>query len=111
MIQSTLLAQVELSAWWILLIIFVVVVLPFILGALIARGLGLKDLSVRLGIVLFAIFLFLSPFVWQGIAGWLEQREYRERLALWEERQERMAVTEDGLEELQQTQPNLTIQR
>lgn len=107
----SLIAQVELSAWWFVLIVFAVVVLPFLLGALIARALGLKDLSVRLGIVLFTVFLGLSPFVWQGVANWMEQRDYRERLALWEERQERFQVTEEGLEDLKQAQPTLTIQR
>lgn len=111
MVELSLLAQVELSPWWIVLIVFVVIVLPFLLGALIARGLGLKDMTTRLGLVLFAIFLGLAPFVWQGVVGRLEQRQYQERLALWEERQERFGVTEEGLQELKQVQPSLTIQR
>ena len=111
MSEFSLLARVELSTWWVLLIIFVVIVLPFLLGASIARGLGLRDLSLKLGIVLFTIFLGLAPFGWQGVANWMEQRDYQQRLALWEERQERFQVTEQGLDELQEAQPTLTIQR
>jgi hypothetical protein len=109
--ELSLIAQVELSTWWVLLIVFVVVVLPFLLGALIARALGVKDLTVRLGIVLFTIFLGLAPFVWQSVAGWMEQRDYRERLALWEQRQERFQVSDQGLRGLKEAQPTLTIQR
>lgn len=111
MVELSLMAQAELSGWWVLLIIVVVVVLPFALGTLIARVLGLRDLAVRMGLVLFAIFLGLAPFVWQGVASWMEQRDYEERLALWEERQERFRVTDAGLDELKQAQPTLTIQR
>ena len=106
-----LLAQVELSVWWVLLTIFVVVVLPFLLGTLIARALGLKDVAVRMGIVLFALFLGVAPFVWQGVVGWLEQRQYQERLAAWEEREERFGVTQTGLEDLKAAQPSLTVQQ
>jgi hypothetical protein len=111
MSETRLLAQVDLSVWWILLTIFVVVVLPFILGTLIARALGLKDMAVRMGIVLFSLFLGMAPFVWQGVVGWLEQRQYREHLATWEKREERFAVTEKGLEDLKLAQPSLTVQQ
>lgn len=111
MLQLSLLAQVELSTWWVLLIVFVVIVLPFLLGALIARALGLKDLAVKLGIVLFTLFLGVAPFAWQGVANWMEQRDYQQRLALWEKRQERFQVTEQGLDDLKEAQPTLTIQR
>jgi SecD/SecF fusion protein len=49
----------------ILAVLFLVFVLPFVLGTLIARALKLKDLSGRISVVLFTLVFGLSPFVWQ----------------------------------------------
>ncbi|MCA9116296.1 MAG: protein translocase subunit SecD [Planctomycetaceae bacterium] len=48
-----------------LLILFVVLVLPFLLGQLLGRVLRAKDLAGKIGVVLCTAFLGLSPFVWQ----------------------------------------------
>lgn len=51
------------SAWVVYTIPLVVLVLPFVLGSLLAKALKLPDLSGRLGAVLFAGTLGLTPFV------------------------------------------------
>jgi SecD/SecF fusion protein len=48
-----------------LLIIFAVCVTPFIVGALLARALRLREFSTRIGTVLLAITLGLAPFMYQ----------------------------------------------
>ncbi|MFG0335590.1 MAG: protein translocase subunit SecD [Maioricimonas sp. JB049] len=52
-----------------LLIVIAVLVLPFVIGQLIANALKLKDLGFRMGVVLFAITLGLSPFVTRMATG------------------------------------------
>lgn len=46
-----------------------VLVLPFVLGTLLANALRMKDFSFRIGLVLFSIALSLSPFVLQVVNG------------------------------------------
>ncbi len=52
-----------LPGWAMILIILAIVILPFVLGQLIERALKLKDISFRIGLVLFAVTLGLTPFV------------------------------------------------
>ncbi len=71
--QSLLLMQADTSnrLWWVLLFMAVVFIVPFVLGALIARVLRLDDLSTRIGVVLFSIFASLAPFLFvmcQGLS-------------------------------------------
>jgi len=58
-----LLAAETPSAWVVYTIPLVVLVLPFVLGSLLAKAMKLPDLSGRLGAVLFAGTLGLTPFV------------------------------------------------
>ena len=51
------------SAWVIYAIPLAVLVLPFVFGSLLAKALKLQDLGGRLGVVLFAGTLGLTPFV------------------------------------------------
>ncbi|MBW3539641.1 MAG: hypothetical protein KY476_05165 [Planctomycetes bacterium] len=94
-------------------IFVVIVVLPFILGTLIARLLKLKDLSGRIGVVLFALFLGLAPFIAQNVIGYTEQAEYEDIHAAWEERGRERAsnskITEAGVEQLQQARPDVKV--
>jgi SecD/SecF fusion protein len=55
----------QVSGWGILLVLFVVFVLPFLLGGLIARALKLKDFSRKIGLVLFTAMIASTPFAWQ----------------------------------------------
>ncbi|MCA9015046.1 MAG: protein translocase subunit SecDF, partial [Planctomycetaceae bacterium] len=55
----------QVSGGFILLILVVVFVLPFVLGAFIARALKLKDFSRKIGLVLFTAVIASTPFVWQ----------------------------------------------
>ncbi|QDU39115.1 bifunctional preprotein translocase subunit SecD/SecF [Maioricimonas rarisocia] len=52
-----------------LLIVIAVLVLPFVIGQLLANALKLKDLGFRMGVVLFAVTLGLSPFVTRMATG------------------------------------------
>ena len=65
-------------------VVFLVFVLPFLLGTAIARGLNVRDMGTRIGTVLFAVMLGLAPFVWQYVKGAREQSAYAARLAAWE---------------------------
>jgi len=51
-----------MSGWLVLLVVIGVVVIPFVLGNLIARSLKMRDYSTRIGVVLFTIILALGPF-------------------------------------------------
>jgi len=51
------------NGWIVLLVLVLVLVGPFLIGQLIANALKLKDLGFRMGVVLFAITLGLSPFI------------------------------------------------
>jgi SecD/SecF fusion protein len=59
--------------WQLFAVGAIVFVLPFILGSLLGQVLRLKDLSFKFGVVLFAIFFSLAPFVFQELTnkqGW-----------------------------------------
>ncbi len=58
-------ATSKVSGGYILLVIFVVFVLPFILGVIIARALKMKEFSRKIGLVLFAAVIAATPFIWQ----------------------------------------------
>ncbi len=59
----------QVSGWFILLILAVVFVLPFVLGALIAHALKMKEFSRKIGLVLFTAVIASTPFVWQVSSG------------------------------------------
>ncbi len=66
-------AQKPGLTWQLFAVAAVVFVLPFVLGTLLAQALRLKDLGFKLGVVLFAIFFSLAPFVYQQLTsdkGW-----------------------------------------
>jgi SecD/SecF fusion protein len=67
-----------------LAVVFLVFVLPFLLGSFIARSLNVRDLGTRIGTVLFAVMIGFAPFVWQYVKGAREQSAYTARLAAWE---------------------------
>ncbi|MCH9656993.1 MAG: protein translocase subunit SecD [Planctomycetes bacterium] len=62
-------ATSQVSGWFIIAILVVVFVLPFILGALIANALKMKDFSRKIGLVLFTAVIAATPFVWQIASG------------------------------------------
>ena len=67
------------SAWVVYAIPLAVLVLPFVLGGLLARVLKLQDLSARLGVALFAGVLGLTPFM-LAISGGDGEQDVVERL-------------------------------
>lgn len=82
MMKTMLLAQESLTVpaeevqevssavgWGVFLIVIAVLVLPFILGTLIANALKMKHLATRISVVLLALTLGLSPFVSQMVGG------------------------------------------
>ena len=69
--------------WVTILAAILVFVVPFILGAGLARLLGLKDVGTRIGIVLCVTAIGITPFVWQYVTGHYEQQRYQTRLAKW----------------------------
>ncbi|MBM4076273.1 MAG: protein translocase subunit SecDF, partial [Planctomycetes bacterium] len=71
---SLLLSQGGVEAWMgrerlIMVMIVALFTVPFLLGSLIARSLRLEDLSGRIGVVLMAIAMSLSPFVYEELRG------------------------------------------
>ncbi|WP_437186388.1 protein translocase subunit SecD [Planctomicrobium sp. SH668] len=56
------------AGWLVFLVVAAVIVVPFVLGSLIAQALKLKEYSTRLGIILFTLTLALCPFVTSWIA-------------------------------------------
>ena len=83
--------------WIMLMIVVLLIGLPFLLGSVIARALKMKDLSIKIGVILFAFTLGMSNIGWQYVAGFFEQRRYDEQLATWEERQKkRDQITKEG---------------
>ena len=69
-IQGDLTGDVEASTapWWVtLLVVLGVFVLPFLVAWFIGRGLRMKDVPTRLGVILFLFALGLTPFVYNGV--------------------------------------------
>jgi SecD/SecF fusion protein len=65
------------NGWLLLGVLAAVFIAPFFLGNLIGRLLRLNDLSGRFGVVLMSLFMALSPFVYQEIAGRLDEANVR----------------------------------
>ena len=59
----------QTSAWILFLLVVAVIVVPFVLGSFLARALRMKDVSMRIGLVLFTVFLAITPFAWRVIQG------------------------------------------
>ncbi|MFK7777619.1 MAG: protein translocase subunit SecD [Gimesia sp.] len=59
----------QVSGWFILLILVVVFVLPFVAGTLVAHALKMKDYSRKIGLVLFTAVIASTPFIWQISSG------------------------------------------
>ena len=51
--------------WVMVLVVLAIFIAPFLLGTLIAQALKLKDLSGKIGVVLFTAVMGLTPFLWQ----------------------------------------------
>ncbi|HET6328839.1 MAG TPA: protein translocase subunit SecD [Planctomycetaceae bacterium] len=62
-------ASSHMSAWLMFLFVVLVIVVPFVLGNLAARALRMKDISMKIGIIFFAVFLALTPFGWRIAQG------------------------------------------
>ena len=56
-------------AWVLFALVVTVIVVPFVLGTLLARALRMKDVSMRIGLVLFTVFLAVTPFAWRLVQG------------------------------------------
>ncbi|MEX0717667.1 MAG: protein translocase subunit SecD [Planctomycetaceae bacterium] len=54
------------SGWLIFLLVVALVVLPFVIGSMLATALRMKDSATRFGVVLFALTLGVTPFVLRG---------------------------------------------
>jgi SecD/SecF fusion protein len=59
----------QTSAWVLFLLVVAVIVLPFVIGTFLARALRMKDVSMRIGLVLFTLFLAVTPFAWRLVQG------------------------------------------
>ena len=108
-----LLGQVDVPGWVTFLVVVAVFVVPFVLGSLIARALKLRDLGFKIGVVLFAAALGLTPFVWQVVLGGIEQNQYEAALADWESRQlpeDEQEKFRQALDELREAKPDLRIE-
>lgn len=72
------------SAGWVFLAVLAVVVLPFVLGRLLANLLKLRDMGFRISLVILSIVLGFAPFVAQYTKGPADEALYRQKLATWE---------------------------
>ncbi len=59
----------QTSAWVLFALVVTVIVVPFVLGSLLSRALRMKDVSMRIGLVLFTVFLAITPFAWRLVQG------------------------------------------
>ena len=77
-----------MSPWMMGLLVVGMVLAPFSLGTLISKWLKMKDLGMKIGVVLLTLELGLAPFVAQYVIGAVEQSRYRTRHAEWEAKEE-----------------------
>ena len=96
--------------WLMFTIVVLLIGLPFLLGTLIARWLKLKDIALRVSVVLLAFELGMSNIAWQYLMGYLEHRKHEQDVAVWEERQAaRDTVRPQTLDELKKAIPGLDV--
>lgn len=101
-----------MSPWMMGVLVVAIVLVPFGLGSLIAKALKMKDLSMRIGIVLLTLELGLAPFVSQYVIGSIEQKRYQEKLDVWQEHQSyREKISDEGVEKLKSAIPELEVLR
>ncbi len=98
-----------MSGWLLFLILLAIFILPFVLGSLLGRWLKLKDLSTKMGTILLAVTLGLTPFASQVVKGKVEKSQYQDVLAEWETKQQRFKITDKGVEEFKQALPNCEV--
>src|ERR1700691_6186715 len=55
-------APSQVSAWAMFLLVICVIVIPFVAGSFLARALRMKDQAMKMGIILFAFVLAVTPF-------------------------------------------------
>lgn len=98
------------TPWMMAIIVLLLIGLPFLLGTLIARWLKMKDVAMRVGVVLLAFELGMSNIAWQYIVGFLEHRKYEQDLAVWEKRQAaRDTITPQTLDSMKKAVPQLDV--
>ena len=68
-VEATKSADSSTGTWMVLLTVVAMLVLPFVIGQVLANLLKLKDLGFKMGIVLFAATMGMAPFVGQKLAG------------------------------------------
>lgn len=73
LLQAEAEAPQAANGWLILAVLAAVFIAPFLLGQLIGRALRLNDLSGKISVVLMSIFMALAPFVYQEIAGRIDE--------------------------------------
>ncbi len=90
-----------LSPVMVFAIVLLILAVPFGLGSLIARSLKMKDLAMKISVIILATELGLAPFLAEYVRGYLEKRQYNQQLAHWQEKENaRKKITESGIEEL-----------
>ena len=104
-------AEAIVPNWVKILIALAVFLVPYGLGVLIARSLKLKEYAFRIILVLFAGTLGVMPFLYQSVVGVLEQKQYHERLAEYQAKQNEFQITNEALDKLQEEHRGLIINR
>jgi hypothetical protein len=101
--------------YWLLLAVLLIFGSPFLIGRLLGRALRMKDVSIRIAIVLLMAFMGLTPFAAQWVLGMQEQQEYEAAISAWRQKQEERLsnskITDEGLDKLRQRLPELQIVR
>jgi len=84
-------------------------VVPLSLGRLVAMGLGMEDLSLRMGAVLTAITLALWPMAKEVVVQSAEKWAHEEAVKKWEVGSKSYPVTAEAREALKKSRPKLTV--
>lgn len=65
-------AAANTSGWLVMLLVIAIVVVPFIVGSLLANALRMKEYATKLGIIFFTLVLAITPFV----SAWMTPPEH-----------------------------------
>lgn len=98
------------SPWIIFMIVVLIIGLPFMLGTLIARSLKMKDLALKISVVLLALELGLAPMLSQYVIGAREQSHFAKEDAHWQDKDEsRQKISKTQIAEFKAAIPGVEV--
>jgi hypothetical protein len=98
------------SPWIIFMFVVLVVALPFVLGTVIARSLKMKDLALKISVVLLAMELGLAPMLSQYVIGSREQSHFAKEDTHWKDKDEsRQKISKTQIAEFKSAIPGVEV--